>query len=101
MEEGLTKSIALTEKHRSSLFTDTLRNFKKAPSPVVHQRSQFLSRSQSLRSTVSNNKEAIEQRRYILETERLQREREITAALELKKSIEVEGNCYVRLLNVK
>lgn len=54
-----------------------------------------------MRSSVAFNQENIRQKQYMTDSERLNKEKKISEALELKKSIEVEGNCYVRLLNVK
>ena len=54
-----------------------------------------------MRSTVNNNQDNISQRRQQENTDRLRKENEIADSIKLKKKIEVEGNCYVRLLNVK
>ena len=61
----------------------------------------FLTRSQSLRSTVNNNQSNIKEGKDFLNEDRLRKENEITDSIKLKKRMEMEGNCYVRLLNVK
>ena len=89
------------EKNRHKFFTQTLNDYEKNASDLHNSRRNFLTRSQSLRSTVKNNQNNIHETKHVLGTDRLAKENEIADSIKLKKRIEMEGNCYVRLLNVK
>jgi hypothetical protein len=71
------------------------------PSDLFQTRNNFLARSYSVKSTVNKNQDMIKQRTDLINTERLPREKEIAGAIALKKPLEVEGKCYVRVFNVK
>jgi hypothetical protein len=70
-------------------------------SSLYDSRRNFMVRSQSMRSTVNYNLENLREKKYNADTQRLQRENKIHDSIKLKKKIQIEGNCYVRLQNVK
>ncbi len=82
-------------------FGDTLRKIEREPSELVKRANQFLTKSVSFRSTVSFNKSLNNEEKHKFDTHRLLREKEISESLLLKKSLELEGNCYIRKTLVK
>ena len=74
VEEGITKSTIIMEKNRHKFFTQTLYDFEKNASDLYNSRRNFLTRSQSLRSTVKNNQDNIKERQYEMDSDRLRKE---------------------------